>query len=62
MDDIILCPSCKGKGHVFFAISLLVLGIGFLLGPFERNNPNGITREECRQCRGAGYIKSKAKE
>lgn len=50
-----ICPSCKGKGHVFEAASLLLL-INIFLAPFERNNPNGMTREECFQCRGNGYV------
>jgi DnaJ-class molecular chaperone len=49
------CPSCKGKGHVFFGPALLNV-VGWFIYPFERNNPAGISRVECRQCDGKGYV------
>lgn len=42
-EDVIFCPCCKGKGHVFFAL-LLINPITWLLAPFERNDINGLTR------------------
>lgn len=56
MNHPIICPSCGGKGHVFNALTLLVIPFGMIMGPFERNNPEGFTREECGQCGGTGFI------
>ena len=53
----ILCPSCKGKGHVFDPTILWVAGIGWLDAIFGRNNPDSLSREECGQCGGRGFIK-----
>lgn len=54
---MITCPSCKGKGHVYDAIiGLLCPVFGWLLSAFERNNPEGFTREKCTQCKGKGFI------
>ena len=55
-NDIIICPSCGGKGHVFDGIALLTI-IGIFTALFERNNPDGLTREQCNQCKGRGFIK-----
>jgi DnaJ-class molecular chaperone len=53
-----LCPNCKGKGHVLAG----VVGPGgpfvWLFALFERNDPDGLTRDVCRQCDGRGYISS----
>ncbi|MDP3710675.1 MAG: hypothetical protein Q8R29_03055 [bacterium] len=57
MNKLVLCPSCKGKGHVYEAMTLLIPFWGWILAPFERNNPNGVTRMRCEQCGGTGYIK-----
>lgn len=50
-----ICPSCQGKGRVFFAVTLLS-PIFWLIAPFERNDKNGVTREVCGQCGGDGYV------
>lgn len=55
--DIIKCPSCKGKGHVYDACTLLLPIFGWIMAPFERNNPDGFTRQMCLQCDGTGFIK-----
>ena len=49
------CPSCKGKGHVFEAVTLFCVLL-WVVAPFERNNSEGITRRECGQCDGKGWI------
>jgi len=52
----ITCPNCKGKGHVFDIVaSVFFFGLGWVFAPFETNNPNGITREKCKHCKGKGY-------
>ena len=57
-----ICPNCKGKGHVLdgggaFICCLSVVLIPFIL--FERNNKTGftLTRKVCGQCNGTGFIK-----
>ena len=56
---MVICPSCKGKGHVFDPCSLLVFGFGWLDAIFGRNNPNAMSREECWQCKGKGFLNIK---
>ena len=56
-NEIIKCPSCKGKGHVYDACTLLCPIFGWFMGPFETDNPRGFTRETCGQCSGKGFIK-----
>lgn len=55
MSENIICPSCKGKGHVLNAVMLLNV-VALVLSPFERSNPDGMTREECSQCDGRGCV------
>lgn len=50
------CPNCNGKGHVFDAMSLLVVPFGILFAPFEHNSPDGFTRQECSFCEGTGKV------
>ena len=50
------CPNCNGKGHVFDAVGLLVIPFGILFAPFERNDPRGLTRQECTFCDGTGKV------
>jgi len=50
----IICPSCKGKGHVFDAAS--IFGFTIIVALFERNDANGLTRNVCGQCKGSGFI------
>lgn len=54
-DAIVQCPSCGGKGHVFFAPSLFNV-VCWFIAPFERNDANGVTRILCGQCDGKGYV------
>jgi len=61
MENIIKCPSCKGKGHVFDSFTLLN-PVFWPFGFFETNNKNGCTREQCPQCKGSGFIKVKPHE
>ncbi len=50
------CPNCKGKGHIFDSLSLLIVGVGWLMAPFETNDPRGLTRRECEFCDGTGKV------
>ena len=56
MSKEIICPSCKGKGHVLDAIMLMNV-MAIPLSVFETNNSDGFTRKECSQCDGDGWIK-----
>lgn len=49
------CPTCKGKGHVFWAPALLNV-VGRIFYPFETNDPDGVSRAPCKQCLGRGFI------
>jgi hypothetical protein len=49
------CPACKGRGHVFDAASL-VSPFFWLLIPFERKDPRGVTRQRCERCRGKALL------
>lgn len=51
-----ICPTCKGKGHVYDPASAMVAVVGWILAFMETNDPNGLTREWCRQCSGKGYV------
>jgi len=52
------CDNCKGKGHVADGVAIVGLTVfGVLLGITERNNPDGITRQRCKSCKGKGYKK-----
>jgi DnaJ-class molecular chaperone len=55
------CQSCKGKGHVFDAITLLhpVMAV---MAIFQRNDMDGITRQLCGQCDGDGWVVWKTKK
>lgn len=55
MDKRHTCPSCNGKGHVYDAVSLLCV-LFWVIAPFERNDPNGLSRDPCGQCKGKGYV------
>ena len=50
------CPSCKGKGHVMDIGGLFCPIIGWAIMFFERNDPNGLSRDRCGQCKGKGYV------
>ncbi len=53
----IVCPKCKGKGHVLDKVAALGLTIfGSVLAFLERNDKQGVTRERCGYCDGAGFI------
>jgi DnaJ-class molecular chaperone len=58
---IIECKNCGGKGHVYDACSAMLFVVGWVAAIFERNNPNGLTREKCSVCNGKGYRKIKDK-
>jgi DnaJ-class molecular chaperone len=49
-----LCPTCEGKGHTPDGLASLIL---FPLAFFERNDPNGFTRDPCERCNGTGFVK-----
>lgn len=53
---VVRCPSCGGKGHVFFGPSLFNV-VCWFLAPFERNDPDGATRIPCGQCGGKGFVR-----
>ncbi len=56
MADVERCPNCKGKGHVSNVIAVLPI-LGWIFAIADRNNPTGITRDKCQQCKGAGFLK-----
>lgn len=49
------CKNCKGKGHIFNAISILN-PIMWCMAPFETNDKAGLTRDICSHCNGNGYF------
>ena len=56
--QVIVCANCKGKGHVLDAVAAVMMPVlGWVLAPFERNDPDGITRQRCTLCKGRGYIR-----
>lgn len=55
--DIIKCSNCDGKGHVMDAAGLFLPIIGWAMMALERNDKNGITRNQCSHCKGKGYYK-----
>lgn len=57
-----VCRNCDGKGHVLDGAATLVAFMSVLLAPLallERRNPNGITRQRCEVCDGAGRIRGR---
>ncbi len=54
MANNIICPNCKGKGHVLSGDSVLLTVFAVVLIPLEKNDPDGLTREECSVCDGTG--------
>tara|TARA_B100000614_G_scaffold262489_2_gene296306 strand:- start:45372 stop:45572 length:201 start_codon:yes stop_codon:yes gene_type:complete len=52
----VMCPNCKGKGHVIDSMVLFVPIFWFFI-PFELNSPDGISREDCSRCNGKGFVK-----
>lgn len=59
----IICPNCKGKGHVMdgggaLLACLSIFGLPLLL--FDKNDKNGHTRCECEKCNGSGFIQMKS--
>ena len=62
MSDLVICPNCKGKGHVLDGCGAIVATLSIWLLPcivFDRNDPDGLTREECSRCGGDGFIQRK---
>lgn len=58
-----ICPNCKGKGHVLDGAGTIAgMPIVWVMALFERNDPNGLTREECGTCDGEGFIYPKKKD
>jgi DnaJ-class molecular chaperone len=53
---VIKCERCKGKGHTIVGV-MLISPYTAILSLFERNDPNGLTRERCSNCKGKGYLK-----
>jgi len=58
-----ICPNCKGKGHVLdgggaFICCLTLILIPFII--FERNNDGNegftLTRQKCGHCKGTGFV------
>ena len=50
-----ICPSCDGKGHVLSGVMMLNLFV-LAVSVFETNSKNGMSRRECDQCDGLGYV------
>ena len=49
------CKNCSGKGHVLSGLAVVCVPfITPILGIFERNDPNGFTRQRCDICNGKG--------
>ena len=49
------CRNCGGKGHVLDGVFTVFSFVGLVLAPFERNDPRGMTRQQCVRCNGKGY-------
>lgn len=53
----IVCPTCKGKGHVVdVSVMIFVPVISWLIGYIERNDKDSTTRESCKTCKGKGAL------
>jgi hypothetical protein len=54
----VICPNCKGKGHVMDGAAAMVACLSVVLIPliFCDSNKNGLTREVCSKCDGEGII------
>lgn len=53
----ILCPKCKGRGHIFDVLAL-ASPIEWFSAWSERDDRSAYSRERCDRCRGSGYIVS----
>jgi DnaJ-class molecular chaperone len=57
-----ICPNCKGKGHVLDGEIALIMGMTIFYLPllfFERNDKRGTSRKICSHCDGKGVIEQK---
>jgi DnaJ-class molecular chaperone len=55
-DKTIVCPNCRGKGHVLVGASLLGGPVIWVCALFEGNDADGISRGVCQRCRGKGFV------
>lgn len=51
------CQTCGGKGHVMVGASVFGGPFLWVAMLFERNDPDGLTRDRCERCKGRGYVR-----
>jgi len=60
LGDYIVCPICKGKGHVIDPMVMTFVPIvSWAIAALEKDDRNSTTRKPCGNCKGRGFIRVK---